>query len=269
MILDLLSYTGSALAAGPVAYITYRAFQFRNAIVAGKEIHKFKPHIRRDMHGPHTMGWCDVCKQGRRAWVHGSRSVSDSEELSTGAKILELERAEIKWRFANDQDWVKIFGEEYDPKTFDEIPKYHNGECGGPHDSCERCAWEADREEDAKKQKRKEQWAEINQVEKETKVSAEQEIARETKEYADVLWTIWNTVHGPDEALSEYRDIADELGMLKNHQVRDRVKKLGIWQRLEFCLASPDKHWNRREEHWHNEKKRRKDRDRYRDYDYY
>jgi hypothetical protein len=248
-----------------MAYVTFRAMQFRNTIMRGKETHEFKAHIRRDVYGPHTMKWCTVCKQGPKAWIHTPPSDKDDTKTS----LLELETADIKWRFENDPEWVKVFGGEYDPKTFREIPKFHNGECGGPNDSCERCAWEADEAEAKAKEerKRREKMRYADQTyAKSSKAKLDQE---ECNGYEDILWTLWNTCHDPEEAKEEFDDLQDEIGMLKNNQLRQKIKELDVYKRLTWCLATPEKYWKRREEAWQNRLKQLRDRDRYSGMDYY
>lgn len=270
MILDILSYTGSALMVGPVSYITYRVFQFRNAaVVHGRDRHDFKAHIRRDMYGPHTVNWCDVCKQGRKAWIH--HQSHEEKSLSTEARILELEREEIKWRFENDPGWVKIFGHEYDPKTFDEIPKFHNGECGGPNDSCERCAWEADQREAEKKERRRKQEQALYAEKHTTNEKSADLLKQEMRGYLEILRDIWDDLDGFQDAHEEWEDIRNEIGMLKNDRLRRDIKDKEPFKRLAYFFDENRKlNWNRREEIWQDKLKRdRRNYDQYDPYDPY
>jgi hypothetical protein len=268
VIFEIIQYTGTGLVSVPVSFVMFRVVQFRNAIRRGKDMHEFKAHTRRDMYGPHVMNYCDVCRQGSKAWIHSQSKSIAPESLDRDKQLRSLERDDIKWRFENDPEWVKVFGEEYDQKTFYPIPQFHNGECGGALDSCPRCNWEYEQQKVEAEAKRYHRQMEITTGKRDAADSDNKHAEMEIKEYEDFMWTIWNTIHGPDEALSEFQDILDELGMIKRPHVRDNIKKLDVFERLNFCLATPDKRWNRREEVWHNEKKKRKDRERYR-YDHY
>lgn len=267
MILEIISYTGPALLVGPVTYITYRAFQFRNTISRGKVMHTFKPHIRRDVYGPHTMNWCDVCKLRKKAWIHyPEHDKDDDHPVSTGARIRQLEQAEIKWRFENDPEWVKVFGEEYDPKTFEEIPKFHNGECGGPHDSCERCAWEADQAQLAKEKDRTAHDKSYYDNKRNTQEKANALLAAELKGYREILWDLWESTLDKDEVKEEWDELLDEIGMLKNDELRRKIKDLEVFKRLNYLMYDhEERKWNRREEVWQAKVKR----DRSNRYDYY
>jgi hypothetical protein len=250
MLYEAIYYAGTGLVSVPAYLLLFRAVQFRRVTKSGKLPHEFDAHIRKDMHGPHIMRWCDVCQQGAKAWIHEVYSDSDSVgEMYPSSKIILLERDDIKWRFANDLEWVKVFGRDYDPKTFQPIPQHHNGECGGPNDSCERCAWEADQKEADK------------YIARSDNISVKQaETAEEVAAYEEILNIVWNTVHDVDTAYEEFEDITNELGMLTDAGVRGRVQGLNAWDRLSFCLSTKEryKRWHRREEIWHNEKKRRR-----------
>lgn len=272
--IETIMALGSASVVGPMCVrVMWRVYGFKRAIDRGHDRHLFEPHIRRDITGKWETKICDVCRQGPKAWIHKDRPSSDAAEgnYTSSAKILELETDDIKWRFEHDPEWVKVFGEEYDPKTFREIPKFHNGECGGPNDSCERCAWEAD-QEDERREKQHLEWKKEDAAKKRHSEEAERNLMREElKAYEDILWTLWNTCHSPDEALEEFRDLEDEIGMLKNSLLRKKIKSLDVFVQVHWCLRDSGKIWKRREEDW--EKRRveleRRRHSRYTPYDYY
>lgn len=217
--------------------------------------HEFKRHRRED-----TREWinaCDTCFHREMNWIHTNRDELDNDnpKKSIEKSILELELDDIKWRFANDPEWVKVFGEEYDPKTFQPIPQFHNGECGGPNDSCERCAWEADQKEAAEAQERHKKISEGHKTDK-SKTQARADLANE---YLKLMWTVWNTVHDPDLAQEEWEDIRDDILMEKDSLLRDALKKHDVWKRLDYCLIGTKefrKRWKTREDTWHSYQKR-------------
>lgn len=277
MIYEILQYTGTGLTSVPVSYVVFRVVQFRNAIRRGKDMHEFKAHRRRDMYGLHVMSYCDVCNQGPNAWIHSqSKSIVPAKSTeSQDSRLRNLERDDIKWRFENDPEWVKVFGEEYDPRTFYPIPQFHNGECGGALDSCPRCNWEADQREAEAKQKRRDREKEMyvsnrkalakKETEKESNSGA---VKAEIGMYESILRDIWLTVDDFDTADEEFEDVENELGMHRNPTVRDTVKNLNAFKRLTFCLRCTERktnmtRWKRREEVWDTEKKRRQDNERY------
>lgn len=268
---------GPSFLSGPVRVPTYILMRRK-----GYKKHKFRPHIRKDMHGPEVMNFCDVCNAYKGNWIHlrddeGEIEVRDPEEdaIIRDNKIRSLEAQNIRWRFANDPDWVKVFGEGYDPETGDPIPQFHNGECGGPHDSCERCNWEFDQAE-----KEAEEKARVEEKKKaEEKAAEKQKVSKLDQEeidgYESILWTLWNTTHEYKHAKEEWEELLDEIGMLKNDNVRVAVKKLDVFKRLHYILVSvdngnADKYWRRREETWRvhdkNQKIRKSEADYYKKY---
>lgn len=229
--------------------------------------HVFDAHIRKDI-GTIT-NFCDVCNKYRGNWIHVDQDEVNLIEKKNERKLLELERADIKWRFSNDPEWVKVFGDEYDPKTFEPIPLFHNGECGGALDSCPRCNWEFNQKDSAEDAKRYYVDFEKSQKRKQASAAEARLTEEEAEGYSAILWTLWNTVHDFEEAQEEWEDLRDEIGMLKNDDLRKKVKGREVFERLTFCLAKPEQRWNRREEVWQNELKRRRDNERYRSMDYY
>lgn len=271
VISEILEYTTTGIVTVPVSYITFRAFQFRNTIQRGKEMHAFTPHIRRDMHmGRVTMKWCDVCRQGRKAWIHTHSSGHGEEPIGEPNRLHELEREDTKWRFENDPDWVKVFGHEFDPDTFERIPQFHNGECGGPHDSCERCNWEKDQEERKAKAERKKIEAKSYTEKRNSQDQRNVKYKESVTHYLNELWTIWNTVHEPADALEAFEELNDDLGMEKNQAVTREVKSNSAWKRINFCIHHKDADtvWRRRMEAWDVEIRRQQSYSRSR-YDYY
>lgn len=249
---------------GPFSYLAWRFAQVRKAERKGIDFHTFDAHIRKDYGSPEVMRWCDVCNQGRKALIHIQSPVP--VESRTGRfdpnKLRELERVEIRHRFESDPEWVQVFGHEYDPDTFRPIPQFHNGECGGPHDSCERCSWERDQTNIARTTELRKSKAETD-----ARMSAEKKLTlEEYKGYQEILWAIWNTLHHPGEAYEEFTDIRSDIGMLKNASLRKDILSSDIFKRLDYCLITQKEHplaWHRREEVWVTEEKRKADRRRY------
>jgi hypothetical protein len=234
----------------------WRLPAYWHALYKGYHKHEFQGHVRKDIGT--VMNWCNVCKHREKNWIHPQK-ITDAAELDAPvgkpSKLLELETADIKWRFENDAEWVKVFGEEYDPKTFQPIPQFHNGECGGPNDSCERCAWEADQKEAAETQERHKKISEGHKTDK-SKTQARADLANE---YLKLMWTVWNTVHNPDLAQEEWEDIRDDILMEKDSLLRDALKKHDVWKRLDYCLIGTKefrKRWKTREDTWHSYQKR-------------
>jgi len=196
---------GAALGlGGPFTYMLWRINQFRSAMHRGKVPHLFDPHVRKDMHGAHVTKWCDVCQQGPKAFIHTNRKSSDAAEGNylDYAELGKLEQDDIRYRFAHDPEWVQVFGHEYDPMTFRLIPQAHNGECGGPHDSCERCNYE----DELAKRKDKEEMAEVRaKLAQQDKANADQ-AKTEAEAYVNILWTLWNTESDPDFAEEDFED---------------------------------------------------------------
>ena len=251
---------GPGFLTGPIRIPTYLRMRHK-----GYTKHKFRPHIRKDMHGPEVMNFCDLCNAYKGNWIHlrndeGEIEIYDPNEdaIVLENKIKSLESQDIKWRFDHDPEWVEVFGSEYDRATGERIPQFHNGTCGGPHDDCDRCNWEYDQQE------RKA----VNQKYFEKRVKNEKEdtlFQEELEGYIDILWTIWNTCHDPEDAFDEFEDITDELGMLKNARLRDKVKDSEPYKRLVHCVSDTDhKRWKRREEYWYRKVKSQKQR--YSDY---
>lgn len=247
---------GADFLLAPIRFPTYALMRRK-----GYTRHKFVAHIRRDI-GTIT-NYCDKCNAHRRNWIHirpetDGAALDDpgSVEASRNIALYTLETEDIKWRFANDPEWVAVFGDEYDPKTGEPIPQFHNGECGGPHDSCERCAWEADQKEAEEKRDMERRNMEYY-AEKRNASDAEKKLnQQEIDGYIDILWTIWNTCHDHLDALDEFEDIQDELGMMKHHVIRDKVRESEPYKRIIHCLnAKESVRWKRREEYWHRKVK--------------
>lgn len=249
---------GADFLLAPIRFPTYALMRRK-----GYKRHEFVAHIRRDI-GTVT-NYCDTCNAHRRNWIHirpetDGAAMDDPGSVEAARKVAlyTLETEDIKWRFANDPEWVAVFGEEYDRTTGEPIPQFHNGTCGGPHDDCDRCNWEYEQQE------RKA----VNQKYFEKRVKNEKEdtlFQEELEGYIDILWTIWNTCHDPEDAFDEFEDITDELGMLKNARLRDKVKDSEPYKRLVHCVSDTDhKRWKRREEYWYRKVKSQKQR--YSDY---
>jgi hypothetical protein len=263
MITEFIDYGAATVLVGPLSYILWRINQFRSAMRRGKTPHIFEPHIRRDMHGKHAMKWCDVCHQGPKAFIHTNRKSSDAAEGNylDYKELGKLEQADIRYRFANDPEWVQVFGHEYDPITFLLIPQSHNGECGGPHDSCERCNYE----DEIAKRKDKEEMAEVRaKLAQQDKANADQAFA-EAETYVGILLTLWNTESDPDFAEEDFEDLNNELGMLKNQIIRINVEKHDAWQRIRYCLVQENgkSRWPKRERMWAEYQRRQKENRRY------
>lgn len=265
MITEFIDYGVATVLVGPLSFILWRINQFRSARRRGKTPHIFEPHIRKDMqYGKRVMKWCDICQQGPKAFIHTNRKSSDAAEGNylDYKELGKLEQADIRYRFANDPEWVQVFGHEYDPITFLFIPQSHNGECGGPHDSCERCNYE----DDLAKRKDKEEMAEVRAKLAQQDKANRKLTAEELKGYESILWDIWNTMPGPEEAHEEFIDIRSDIGMLKNASLRESILALDVFKRLDYCLIEKKDYpltWHRREEAWVNQKKRVADRKRY------
>lgn len=248
---------------GP-AFLTapFRVPQYVVTRVSGVERHQFRHHVRKDI-GTVT-NFCDKCNAWKGNWIHfrddeGEISVYDPDEDATlrESKIRKLEVENTKWRFANDPEWVAVFGSEYDPETFERIPQFHNGECGGPHDSCERCNWEkasADKAEAEAKKKHHLEEQKIFVKKENVSEQSSQLLLEELKGYESILWNIWNTAHNLEDAQEEWVDIRDDIGMLKDEALRSKIKRLGIFSRLEYFLRGEANthNWSRREEAWRN-----------------
>lgn len=260
MILEWIGVAGVFSSMGaPVAYVGWRAEQVLKLRKKGIGYHDFDPHIRRDMHGKHEMNWCDLCYKGRKAWIHDKPPKPElAHEYDRWEKLRGLETADIKWRFENDPKWVQVFGGDYDPITFQEIPQSHNGECGGPLDSCPRCNWEAekrDREAEESRKKRQRLEYQNRAREKDSVSNLEQE---EIRGYEEILWNLWDSYASPEDAKEDFEDLRNEIGMLKSYKVRDAVQNREAWKRLYFCLVKTKDYasvWVRREEAWRKEKK--------------
>lgn len=261
MIVDILEYVGAVALAAPISRAIVKIFQFRNDVSRGKEIHDFEPKIIRDIHmGRVTTRWCAVCNRSRKAYIHLPERDDPIPTPSRGVLIQDLEAKDIKWRFENDPEWVQVFGEEYDPKTGYPIPQLHNGECGGPHDSCERCAWEADEAEKVAEEKARAE----GKKKAEEKAAEKQKISKLDQEeidgYESILWTLWNTTHEYKHAKEEWEELLDEIGMMTNDKVRRAVKKSVPFLRITYIMMNfdnPETAWRRREEKWQD--KRTKD----------
>lgn len=240
---------GPAFLSAPLRIPTYF-----NKRLRGYERHKFRPHIRKDIGT--ALNSCDVCWAKKGNWIHfrddeGEIKVYDPEEeaILRDNKIRSLEAQSVRWRFAHDPDWVKIFGDDYDLETGNPIPQFHNGECGGPNDSCERCNWEADQAEKEAEEKAKAQ--------EKKRAAKKQEVSKldheEIEAYEDILWTLWNTVHDYKFAKEEWEELLDEIGMLKNDKVRRAVKQTVPFLRINYIMVNfdnPETAWRRREEKW-------------------
>jgi hypothetical protein len=251
VILELAEIACATLAGARVSRVVIRSFQLRNDVMRGKQTHEFEAKVVRDIHmGRVKTRFCDVCNRPRKAYIHFPKRDEPVPELTDAVKIQNrihrLELADVEWRFQNDPEWVKVFGHEYDPETFERIPE-HNGECGGPHDSCPRCAWEADKRDREESRKRQEAKEKSTREDKERR-------EQEAKVYIDLLWTIWNTVHSPEDAVEEFSDLEGEIGMLKSDAVRREIKTSDIYPRLDFLFSSKDyaNRWHKREELWAN-----------------
>lgn len=271
MIAELIVYGGGGSLAVPFGYMCMQLRNTRLLIKAGIKAHIFEPYIRRDMHGKHVMKWCDVCGKRANSWIHTNRKSSDAAEGNylDRTKIFRLEIEETKWRFANDPEWVQVFGHEFDPETFERIPQFHNGECGGALDSCERCNWEYDQKKFTEEAEHRAFLAEKAKEERLFAQEVEETVERTVHTYLVFLWTIWNTVHEVEQATVEFVDLGDEIGLLENDSVRKRIKNSDVFLRLRYCLAS-DERWPRREEVWQDKRRQdKKERDRRNRYPYH
>jgi hypothetical protein len=259
LILEIVSATGPALMGGVSGDVMHRAIQFKRVVRKGVGMHAFEPKVIRDDWRKIQTRWCKTCNFPKRAWIHDV--YSGDELLSLDSRILELEREDVKWRFANDPEWVQVFGHEFDPKTFKRIPQMHNGECGGPHDSCPLCNWEREQKKLELNEKRRKDNALRLADEKHRDHVNRQEV----KQFADLLWTLWNTTHDSEYALEEWEDLRDEIGMLASDVTRRAIKDSEIFKRISYVLQAdnPGKQWKRREEVWAGKLRRERESRRY------